>query len=617
MISEFHFIRPLWFLALLPCGALLVWFYLRHRYKGRWADYVKPQLWGHVLTDPAAAQRMPWLVLLALGALLAILALAGPSWQRLPQPVFRNQGALIVALDLSSSMDSRDIKPSRLQRAKHKLLDILQRRREGQTALIVYAGAAFAVTPLTDDVNTIRAQAVELETQMMPAQGSRPDLAVDKALELFVQGGIQRGHLLLITDHIDGADFEPARDRLIDAGHGLSILGVGTTEGAPVPQPGGGFLKDRNGGIILARLNETELRRLASYRRIAVDDSDINYLLPDSNPQLFSEDSKETGLQTDTWRDEGPWLLLPLLLLTTLAFRRGLLLWAGLLLFPWTPPAQAFGWRDLWLNDDQRGERAFEAQQYETAEQLFDDPEWRAASAYRRGDYEQAAAALAEATTADALYNRGNALARLGRVEEAVDSYNRALEQNPQHEDARYNRDVLLQQQQQQQQNPPSGQDSKDQNSRQNQDSQQQNQNGQPDPKNQDAQQQNQSGQSDSKNQDSQNRQQSQDDPQADDSKSQPPQQAEDESQQEKSKQQQQPENPDSAEKNGQQQEQSPAEAQLSENADDPERQQREQWLRLVPDDPGGLLKRKFQYQYRRQQQEQQQAPERDGEQEQ
>jgi Ca-activated chloride channel homolog len=611
MMSEFHFIRPFWFLALLPCAALLLWFYLRQQYKGRWADYVKPQLWRHVLTDAAAAQRAPWLALLALGALLAVLALAGPSWHRLPQPVFRNQGALIVALDLSSSMDSQDIRPSRLQRAKHKLLDILKLRREGQTALIVYAGAAFAVTPLTDDVNTIRAQAVELETRLMPAQGSRPDLAVDKAVELFSQGGVQRGHLLLITDHIDVAAFEPARDRLLDAGHGLSLLGVGTTEGAPIPQPGGGFLKDRNGAIVLARLNETELRRLAPYRPISVDDSDINHLLPDSNPQLFSDESKETGLQTDTWRDEGPWLLLPLLLLTMLAFRRGLLLWAGFLLFPWAPPAQAFSWQDLWLNDDQRAQRAFETQQYETAQKLFDDPEWRAASAYRHGDYEQAAAALAEATTADALYNRGNALAQLGRAEEAIDSYNRALKQDPQHEDARHNRDLLLQQQQQ---NPQSGQNSKDQNSQQNQDSQQQHQNGQPDSKNQDSQQQNQNSQSQQDSQ-NQNQQQSQDGQQSESESEQqqqsPEQQAKEKSQQEKSEQQRkqdkQQQSPDDAEQGAEQkqQEQNPAEAELSENTDDSERQNREQWLRRVPDDPGGLLKRKFQYQYRKQQEQQ------------
>lgn len=590
-MTEFHFIRPLWLLALLPCGALLAWHWLSRRHKGLWTGYVEPQLWPHVLAGRDEARRLRPLLLSALAATLCVLALAGPAWQRLPQPVFRNQSALVVALDLSSSMNSEDVKPSRLQRARHKLLDVLERRREGQAALIVYAGAAFAVTPLTDDVNTIRAQVADLETRLMPAQGSRPDLAVEKALELLAQGGVQRGHLLLITDHADPDLLGPARERLLGAGHGFSMLGVGSLEGAPIPAPGGGFLKDKNGAIVIARLNESELRRLGPYRRISVDDSDIDYLLPDSNPQLFADAGKETGLQTDTWRDEGPWLLLPLLPLAALAFRRGLLLWACLLIFPWAPPARAFGWEDLWLNDNQQAEQAFESEQYETAQQLFDDPEWRAASAYRRGEYEQAAAALADAATPDALYNRGNALARLGRAEDAIASYNRVLELDPRHEDARYNRDLLLQQQQQQNPNGQSGQQNQQQNSQSQQDQQQPQPDGQQNP--------------------SQDQQQAQQNPENHEGQTQSPRQEE---QPPQSQQQQQQQNADAGQRDREQtqDEQSQTQAQAAENEPDPERENMEQWLRRVPDDPGGLLKRKFQYQYRKQQQEQQQPSERE-----
>ncbi|HEY3486852.1 MAG TPA: VWA domain-containing protein, partial [Gammaproteobacteria bacterium] len=397
MMQEFHFIRPLWLLALLPCAAMLLWFYLRRHYQGQWAAYVKQPLWPHVLTGAPATRRLSSLLMLAAAAVLAVLALAGPAWQRLPQPVFKNQGALILALDLSASMDSQDIKPSRLQRARHKLLDILERRREGQTALVVFAGDAFTVTPLTDDVNTIAAQVPELATKLMPAQGSRADLAVEKSIELFAQGGVQRGHLLLITDAVDPDEFAKSRDQLLTAGHSLSILGIGSLEGAPIPRPGGGFLKDRKGAIVLAKLNESELLKLAPYHRLTIDDADIDYLLPTTNPRLFADDNRKTELQTDIWRDEGPWLLLPLLFLAALAFRRGLLLWACLLILPAVQPAHALGWRDLWLNRDQQGKQAFAAEQYEEAQKLFEDPEWRAASAYRRGDYQQAVEALADA----------------------------------------------------------------------------------------------------------------------------------------------------------------------------------------------------------------------------
>jgi Ca-activated chloride channel homolog len=582
-MTEFHFIRPLWLLTLLPCAALLAWYYFGRRRGGLWTGYVEPQLWRHVLAGRDERRRLLPLLLTVLATVLCVLALAGPAWQRLPQPVFKNQNALVVALDLSSSMDSQDIKPSRLQRARHKLLDILERRREGQTALIVYAGAAFAVTPLTDDVNTIRAQVPDLETRLMPAQGSRPDLAIEKALELLAQGGVQRGHLLLITDHADPDLLAPMRERLLGAGHGFSMLGVGTVEGAPIPAPGGGFLKDRNGAIVIARLNESELRRLGPYRRLGVDDSDIDYLLPDSNPQLLADTGRETGLKTDTWRDEGFWLLPPLLLLTVLAFRRGLLLWlcAPLLMLTlsWTPPARAFGWEDLWLNGNQQARRAFEEEQYETAQRLFNDPEWRAASAYRRGDYQTAADLLAEATSADALYNRGNALARLNRTGEAIESYNRALELEPRHADARHNRDLLLQQQQQQQQqngNDQSGQQEQQQNPQAQQN--QQPSDGQPE--------------------------QAQQNPENPGEQT-PPRQQQQQSAQDREQQQSQDRDSEAREQEHGRDRPSQTAAETAADEPDPERENMEQWLRRVPDDPGGLLKRKFQYQYRKQQQEQ------------
>ena len=609
MMSEFHFIRPLWLLALLPCGALLAWYYLRRQRQGLWTGYVEPQLWRHVLAGFDETRRLRPLLLSALAATLCVLALAGPAWERQPQPVFRNQSALVIALDLSSSMDSQDIKPSRLPRARQKLLDILERRREGQTALVVYAGAAFAVTPLTDDVNTIRGQVADLETRLMPVQGERADLAVEKALELLARGGVQRGHVLIITDRINADQFESARGRLLDAGHGLSILGIGTLEGAPVPLPNGGFLKDSNGAIVVPKLNESELRSLAPYRRITVDDNDIDYLLPDSNPELLADQGEETGLKTDTWRDEGPWLLLPLLLLSVLAFRRGLLLWCCLPLYlltlPWAQPAQAFGWRDLWLNDNQQAKRAFDAQQYESAQQRFDDPDWRAASAYRRGEYEQAAQALADTKTADGLYNRGNALAQLGKIEDAIASYNAALEQNPQHEDARHNRDLLLQQQKQQQQNQngPEQNQQQDQQAQQNppqnqpgQTGQQQNQRSQQDQQPEQSQQQAGNSQSPTADQ----RQSSQQEKKSESEQQQSAQQEKEQSQKQQAADSGEPEK----EQTQQQGEQAQAEAEAGKK--DPERQNMEQWLRRVPDDPGGLLRRKFLYQYRRQQQEQQ-----------
>ncbi|MEO6147876.1 MAG: VWA domain-containing protein, partial [Sulfuriferula sp.] len=151
MISAFHFLRPLWLFALIPL-ILMLWMMWRRRLLSRsWQRVVDPRLLAHLLIGKNARQG-PWAMLaVGLGGLLAILALAGPAWQKLPQPVFRQQSALVLVLDLSLSMNATDIQPSRLERAKLKLRDILNQHKEGQTGLIVYAATPFVVSPLTTD----------------------------------------------------------------------------------------------------------------------------------------------------------------------------------------------------------------------------------------------------------------------------------------------------------------------------------------------------------------------------------------------------------------------------------------------------------------------------------
>jgi Ca-activated chloride channel family protein len=607
MMSELHFIRPLWLLSLLPYAALLIWFYYRKRHAGLWTRYVEPQLQPYVLSGGEQGSRRRPLLLLALAGILAATALAGPAWEKLPQPVFKTQSALIVALDLSYSMHSQDISPSRLERAKLKTIDILNRRREGETALLVFAAEAFAVTPLTDDVNTIRAHVAELTPELMPAQGSRADLALTKAQTLFEQAGVQHGHVLLITDGVDPEKFRPALDALQAAGHRLSILGVGTAEGAPVPAPQGGFLKDRNGAIVLPKLNETELHALAPYRRLAIDDGDLDYLLPDSNPQLFQDSDISTELTSDVWRDEGPWLLLPLLLLAALSFRRGILCWLCLLFIPYSQPAHALSagelWDKLWLNDNKRGEQAFESQDYGKATELFADPLWKSAAAYRQGDYQQAADLLQDLQDPEALYNRGNALAKLGNIEAAVDSYNQALQLNPEHADAKYNRDLLIQQQKKQ---PQSGQgdgqeqQSNEQQSAGEQRSPQQNndRNGEQSDQQNAGQNQQQAGQQDSASNENSTAENDEHRDRAGEKAG-----GQNKESADKRAQQQQTAGDDSQDQSGEKSEQAAGE-QTAQRENTEQNRALEQWLRRVPDDPGGLLKRKFLYQYRQQQHE-------------
>ena len=331
-LSTFHFLRP-WWLMLFPLWlmlSLLLW-RLRRGSDG-WSALCDPALLGYLVGESTQKSRSRLaLAGLMIAGVAAVIALAGPAWKQLPQPVFRANSALVIVLDLSQSMLAEDMRPSRLIRARQKLQDILNARREGQTGLIVFAGSAFDVVPLTTDNKAIMTMLQVLEPSMMPIQGSRASTALNRAMEMFKRGAIQKGSVVLLTDGVD-ADAVVASRKLVQAGHQLSVLGVGTEAGAPIPsQTGdGGFLKDSSGNIVIPQLKTSELRALADigngiYQPIRVDDLDVKSL-PGLIPAQTEKTTKE-DLQTDQWREEGPWLVLLLLLpLLLLVFRRGVLI---------------------------------------------------------------------------------------------------------------------------------------------------------------------------------------------------------------------------------------------------------------------------------------------------
>ncbi len=479
-MAEFHFLRPWWLLAL-PAGVVLILALARGRTSGgAWRRVVDASLQPFVLTGPADLGARRWPLAAALAAwVLATLALGGPAWERVPVPAFRSNEALVVALDLSRSMDAADLSPSRLARARLKLLELLDRRKGGQTGLVVFSANAFTVTPLTTDTRTISALVSSLTTDIMPSQGSNVSTGLDKAAVLLRQAGVRDGKILLISDAPVGRDDIQKARTLRHDGMEVSVLGVGTADGAPIPQREGGFLTDADGKVVVPRLEAGPLRELAQagggrFAVMTADDRDLDVLVP---PQaagaIVGAQGKNKMHRADVWRDEGRWLVLLVLPLAALGFRRGwLCLWLAFVLVPiaplraqsapqggGAPPASHASawkqaWQSLWARSDQRGAQALEAGEPAQAAQLFDDPRWRAAAQYRAGQYPASAASLGGVDTADSQYNRGNALARAGKLQAAIAAYDRALELDPHDADATYNRDLvqrLLDKQKQQQ----------------------------------------------------------------------------------------------------------------------------------------------------------------------
>ena len=562
LIQDFHFLRPWWLLAAIPAGLLALWWARRRSAGSHWEHAVEPQLLS-VLLEPsgkAGGHRFGWLLAAAL--LAGAVGLAGPAWEKLPQPVEQKSDALVILFDLSLSMYAEDLPPSRLVRAKHKIADILRRRDEGFTALVAYAGDAHTVTPLTDDTGTIENLLTALGPEMMPVFGSDAGAALDLARRLFDSALMDQGRILLLTDGIDRLAAVTAS---CDVRFPVSILGIGTPEGAPIPldfadQPGR-LLETQSGQTVNARLDEDRLRTAAElchgrYQAITVGDADIDALLATPLPRDHA--TIEVEREFDTWSDAGYWLALVLLPLLLLGFRRGLLACLALALIP--VPAEAGPWDDLWQRRDRQAFEALREGEPARAAELFQDEAWRNAANYRSENYQGAAAGWAaqseaEPSAAGNHYNLGNALAHLGDLDGAIAAYDRALAAEPAHEEAAFNKALLEQLQQEQQQ-------ASDQDNREQQDQ------GAGNPEN--------------------SRQ-----PQGGESDEQPSEDQQESAAQEPNKgEQQQGQDEQPREDAGQQQMQ----AQEDDAARDEQREALEQWLRRVPDDPGGLLRRKFEY---------------------
>ncbi|AMO57052.1 hypothetical protein GZ77_00995 [Endozoicomonas montiporae] len=609
-ISQFHFLRPMWLLMLIPCLLLLTLVWQQQQASGNWSKVIAPELLKHLVHGETRQQQRWPVALLATGWVLASIALAGPTWQKITTPVSKSQQPLVVVADLSYHQYAADLSPDRMTRLRYKLLDLFRLRQDGLTAIVVFAGGAHTVSPLTDDTNTLSNLVPALSPDIMPEQGQNPLSGIEQAIKLLSQGASERGDIMLITDSIPRHQIADIESLIKQSGHKLSILGIGSEQGAPIAIPGGGYLKDSQGSILVPRLNRTELQQLArnvsgQYRDLSLDNSDLQALLPkpDSSDSVIKVDR-----QFDQWHDAGYWLVILLLPLALLGFRRGWLL-ALFILCTALPQEQAmaFDWSTLWKNSDQRGAEALNNNDPESAAELFRNPKWQAEALYQNQQFEEAANLFSQSETAQGYYNQGNALAKAGKLDEAIAAYDEALKQQPDLDDAKFNKALLEQLKQQQEKQNQQNQNSKDQQQEQNSQDQQSQEGEQQ--QSQDNAQQNQDDQKSRQQSEQQQQKQEQTQEQKQQqSTQQESAESDEQKQQEQHQASQQPEKPES-ESPEQKEQQAMTEQQPAEELDaqTPDQQAVENWLNTIPDDPGGLLRRKFLHQQQLRQENRQQ----------
>lgn len=309
-LQYFHFLRPYWLLLLIPFFWVLRRFAQRDDSLGQWRNVIDPEIVEHITikgnSESLVSPRRVSYVL----AVLITLVLAGPSWQQKPSPFAEDKAAVILALDLSNTMQQSDLQPSRLLRAKQKVIELLELRGDANTALIAYAGSAHVVMPITNDQEMIKHFLNSLETKMMPVSGKRPEQVLSKADVLFSTTDVP-GTLVLIGDGASQTASDAFEQYFRDKPHRLIVYGIGdaTRTGS----------EDSN----LIPLQTAQLEQLASnasgrYLTLGFDNTDVKTINRWLNSRIVIVDDEATP-----WFDSGYPLVVIIALAYLLWFRSG------------------------------------------------------------------------------------------------------------------------------------------------------------------------------------------------------------------------------------------------------------------------------------------------------
>lgn len=464
-MADFHFIRPWWGLALLLLIPLY-WWYRQRRQQQRSPAWLADHLSTQLFVAPAhQSQTATWW--LAAMLVVSTAALAGPAWERLPQPVFELDAGHVIVIDMSLSMRATDMNPDRLSQARFKATDIVRMQQDGETGVIAYAGDAFVIAPLTNDANNILNLIPALTPEIMPVRGSNPLSGLQRAVSMLQDAGYAQGDIYWLTDGVEARDVSPLISFAQQQAHRISVLAFGTSAGAPIRQLDGTLLRDASGQVVVPKLTAAPLARVAEatggvYLAATADSDDVTRLLNQAELTRAQRDADNAReLQGDQWLDRGPWVALLLLPLALWPWRRGhwLLTCAGVsMMLSIAPPAAAqtsTSSSDWWQTNEQQAQQALERGDYEQAATLSDNPLRRGEAQYRLENYEAALAEFSAIAGPEGAYNQGNALVKLGEYDAAIEAFQRALAARPNWSEARDNlalAEAMKQQAQQQNQ---------------------------------------------------------------------------------------------------------------------------------------------------------------------
>ena len=359
-------------------------------------------------------------------------------------PFTEDTAPLVIVLDLSTSMNAVDVQPTRLERAKQKLRDLLAFRSGARTALIAYAGSAHTVLPLCDDASIFETFLVGLESDVMPLAGKDPAAALELASELlagesvpgsivFLTDGIAEEYAGVFAEHTGGSDNE------------VLVLAFGTEEGGAIRSGEDGFETDASGRRMIATLDSAGLEALESGAGISVTGGERRRSRRRAHRSPDSESSAGGTAPERNGSLEGSWLLADFSdrcsrsAVVPQGMERSMVRLSSAFLIAALAGGGSW-WLDLWLSPDQQGRRLFERGDSSAAAEHFEDPMWKGIAHFRAGEHDLAIDAFSRVPTAEGAYNLGNSLAALERWEPALAAYDAALAERSGWREAEENR---------------------------------------------------------------------------------------------------------------------------------------------------------------------------------
>ena len=455
ILTHFHFLRPEW--LLLAPGLLILERLLRSSQANsdRFSGIIDPELLQHLrVQKPPIARFNPTSVLVII-ALLLTLIMAGPSWQQQPSPLAEDAAPLVVVLDVSESMATTDVAPSRLLRGIQKIRDLLELVPDKRVGVIAYAGSAHTVLPLTSDHEVTESFLAVMTPGITPRAGKYPEYALSGIDRLLAQT-YYKSSVLLVTDGLGAGSSELIKSWCQDRDYQLLIYGLGDPSVTQSTVP-----------LEREALSNLATQCSGQYFDASIDRRDVAAIAG-----AMTDAYKVIDDEALPWRDNGYPLVFPVLILVLLWFRRGWTrLWIWLLVpclitFSNAPIAQLNldtemqtslknppeisthglllpaldGFVSLWLTPDQYGHILLQLGYYQKAAEIFENPIWRATARYYHQDFEQAATLFTRQDNDVALFNEANARAHRRDYVGARNRYDLLLDRNPEFPGASANR---------------------------------------------------------------------------------------------------------------------------------------------------------------------------------